>query len=55
MELLGKTLVELDQLEVDYRIIKKNGQWLGVTRDYKPDRINIEIKDNIVITIFGNG
>jgi hypothetical protein len=39
----------LKQSGVQYRVKCVNGSYNILTRDYKPDRINLTIKDNIIV------
>jgi hypothetical protein len=39
----------LKPLGLTCRIVKKNGKYVIVTRDYRPDRLNCEVVDSFVV------
>ena len=41
----------IQDLEAIPRIVRRNGIPLVVTRDYNPNRINLEIESNIVVKV----
>lgn len=51
--LIGKSLEEVEKIltesNIRYRLARINGKAQIVTRDYRPDRINLEIKQDIVV------
>lgn len=38
-----------------FRVISQDGNFLTVTRDYREDRVNVNIKDGVVDSIQGLG
>ena len=60
-ELIGQTLEEArtslsarKKLEnKDFRIVIIDGKGLMITCDFHPDRLNLEIENNIVVNVYG--
>lgn len=54
-ELIGQTLDSArKKLEnKEYRIVRNNGRAYMITTDFHPDRLNLEIENNIVVNIYG--
>jgi hypothetical protein len=56
-EYAGKTLKEAIQYANDggftTRIVEENGRALMVTADFKTNRLNFRVKDDIVIDVYG--
>ena len=54
-DLLNKNFEEvsqlLDQAELIYRIVCKDHKRYMVTQDFKPERLNLTINDNVVTKI----
>ena len=42
-------LLVFDQIEVNYRIASKDGNYFILTRDYDPDRVNLHIDNDVVV------
>lgn len=44
---------ELDKINphLEYRVVEKDGVGYAITDDYKPCRLNISLKNNIIIEI----
>ncbi|MFA5024191.1 MAG: hypothetical protein WC523_04505 [Patescibacteria group bacterium] len=41
--------------DLTIRITKKDGLRLIVTRDYRINRVNVEVKDDVIIKVMGIG
>lgn len=41
----------LSNMDLEWRIIEEDNKPYIVTRDYKPERLNFTIKDNVIIEI----
>lgn len=37
----------------EYRIVRIDGKGLMITCDFHPDRLNLEIENNIVVNVYG--
>lgn len=37
----------------EYRIVRIDGKGLIITCDFHPDRLNLEIENNIVVNVYG--
>ncbi len=44
--------LKLFEREINYRIVRRDGKPYIVTCDYNPERVNIELENNIVINIY---
>lgn len=53
--LIGLTLEAAKEKlkDKEYRIVKINGQGMVITRDFRPERLNLEIKNNIIVNVYG--
>lgn len=51
--ILNKHFNEANKIYPNLRIVKKNGKPLVVLSNYCKDRCNVEIKNEIIVTIFG--
>lgn len=54
-ELIGQTLDSArKKLEnKDFRIVRIDGKGLIITCDFNPDRLNLEVENNIVVNVYG--
>jgi len=39
----------LDEIHMQHRVVWRDGHYMIVTRDFKPNRVNMHIKDGIVV------
>lgn len=37
----------------DFRIVRIDGKGLMITCDFHPDRLNLEIENNIIVNVYG--
>ena len=37
----------------EYRIVRIDGKGLIITCDFNPDRLNLEIENNIIVNVYG--
>jgi len=37
----------------EYRIVRIDGKGLMITCDFHPDRLNLEIENNIIVNVYG--
>lgn len=53
--LIGLTLESAKEKlkDKEYRIVKINGQGMVITCDFHPERLNLEIKNNIIVNVYG--
>jgi hypothetical protein len=51
--LIGKNILEAQRIYPNIRVVTRNGQSLPITKDYHPERINVEIKNNIIFRVVG--
>ena len=56
-DFVGRTLNDtLETMLVDYkqayRVTRRDGQPTTVTRDYRPDRLNFEVEDGVIVRQF---
>ena len=51
--LIGKSLWEARRIYSNIRVVIANGRRLNVTKDFRPDRINVETRNNIITRILG--
>lgn len=54
-ELIGLTLeVAKEKLkDKEYRIVKIDGKGMMVTCDFHPERLNLEIENDIIVNVYG--
>jgi hypothetical protein len=52
--LVGQTLnsAQKELEDVDYRIVKIDSKAMTITDDFKPDRLNLEIKNGIITNVY---
>lgn len=50
-ELIGKTVKEAQQIHPFIRAVTVNGKSMVVTMDFQPDRVNVEIENDIIIGV----
>lgn len=53
-DLLGLTLHAARQI-ANVRPTKIDGEYMIATMDFRPERINVEIKDGVIVAILGHG
>ncbi|AGF85084.1 hypothetical protein QJ854_gp698 [Moumouvirus goulette] len=51
--LIGRTIFEAQRIYPNIRVVRSNGRDLPTTMDYRPDRINVETRGNVIIRIDG--
>ncbi|AQN68542.1 hypothetical protein [Saudi moumouvirus] len=51
--LIGRTIFEAQRIYPNTRVVRSNGRDLPTTMDFRPDRINVETRGNIIIRIDG--
>ncbi|XWV25798.1 hypothetical protein QJ857_gp1290 [Tupanvirus soda lake] len=51
--LIGRSLQEAQRIHPNIRVVVRDGQNLVITHDHRPDRINVETRNNIVVRILG--
>jgi hypothetical protein len=58
-DLVGKSVAEADRICADngltLRVVREDEIEYGVTMDYKTDRVNIVVKNGIVVAVNGRG
>lgn len=55
-DLIGMTLEEArDNLNGPVRACKIDGEYLAVTCDYDPTRVNVEIENNHIVKVLNRG
>ena len=37
----------------DFRIVRIDGKGLMITCDFHPDRLNLEVENNIIVNVYG--
>ncbi len=54
-ELIGLTLeaASAKLKDREYRIVKIDGKGMMITRDYHPERLNLEIENDIIVNVYG--
>ena len=54
---IGQTYIkvrsQLNKLGIDFRVVSIDGEACMITSDFKPERLNIEIENEIVVNIYG--
>lgn len=50
--LIGKDQSDLKDIKEDYRIVKIDDIDFVITRDYRPDRLNIKIKNGVITEVY---
>ncbi|QGR54160.1 hypothetical protein [Moumouvirus maliensis] len=51
--LIGRSIFEAQRIYPNIRVVRSNGRVLPTTQDYRPDRINVDTRNNIIIRIDG--
>jgi hypothetical protein len=46
---LGKTLEEVNQMCSTVRVMTEDGEHFVLTMDYRPERLNVELENGIVV------
>lgn len=54
-KIIGLTIGEARQHHKNIRIVEENGAKLAVTSEYRPERINVAIKNGKIFKIVGAG
>lgn len=50
--LIGKDQSSLKEIKEDYRIVKIDDVDFIITRDYRPDRLNIKIQNGVITEVY---
>lgn len=51
--IIGRNINDARRIYPNIRVVKRNGQDVPTTMDYRPDRINVETRNNIVVRVNG--
>jgi hypothetical protein len=50
---VGKARRRAERHDCSLRVVRRNGEWLVVTQDFRSDRINVAVRDRRVRRIVG--